>query len=308
MPRDLTIADRIRAKGVIVVEVNGWKSSGSDYFDPEIPVAHHTAGASTGDAPSLGICISGTSKTPGPLCNVLQSRSNKAYVISAGRTNNAGSGGWKGRTGNSKTWGIEVENVGTANEPWREDQLKTTALIAAALAEVKHKDSELICEHKEWAPTRKIDRHTIQGHDLRIRVNDVWNPPPASPKLELFKTSIYENDDPDGRGYILDGWGGIHAVNGAVRVTNGPYWPGWDIARDIAIMDWNLGKGYLLDGFGGIHTLNGAPQVALPAYWGGWDIARSIDVSSDGRGKVFDGYGGQHRFGGATTTEGPYWG
>ena len=44
----------------------------------------------------------------------------------------------------------------------------------------------------------------------------------------------------DGQGYlVLDGFGGVHkygsARAGALRRQWGPYWPGWDIARDIAL-------------------------------------------------------------------------
>jgi hypothetical protein len=40
-------------------------------------------------------------------------------------------------------------------------------------------------------------------------------------------------------GYIGDGWGGPHPFNGAPAINpanwGGPYWPGWDIARGIAL-------------------------------------------------------------------------
>lgn len=67
-----------------------------------------------------------------------------------------------------------------------------------------------------------------------------------------------------GRGWILDGWGGIHATNGAETVigqgiTNVNYWPGWDIARDLNILDNGTGAGPLttttLDGLGPTHLI-----------------------------------------------------
>ncbi|HET9780440.1 MAG TPA: glycosyl hydrolase family 18 protein [Candidatus Dormibacteraeota bacterium] len=34
-------------------------------------------------------------------------------------------------------------------------------------------------------------------------------------------------------GYTLDGYGGIHPFGGAPAIVNSPYWPGWDIAKDL---------------------------------------------------------------------------
>ncbi len=63
----------------------------------------------------------------------------------------------------------------------------------------------------------------------------------------------------DDRGgiYVLDGWGGVHVANAKQR--GNPYWPGWDVGRDI----WARpdGKGYaVLDGLGGVHRYGSAPS------------------------------------------------
>jgi hypothetical protein len=34
-------------------------------------------------------------------------------------------------------------------------------------------------------------------------------------------------------GWTLDGYGGMHPFGGAPSLQNHPYWPGWDIARDV---------------------------------------------------------------------------
>jgi len=82
---------------------------------------------------------------------------------------------------------------------------------------------------------------------------------------------------------------------------SGPYWRGWDIARDVAAPRDGTG-GYVLDGWGGLHrigrasTRSAAPGRGTP-YWRGWDIARGIDVLPDGTGGyVLDGWGGLHPF------------
>lgn len=85
MSRQLWIADRCRSAGLEVAEVNGWRDRGSSAFNPAGLVAHHTAGASTGEMPSLRVLIYGRSDLPGPLCNVGLGRSGKVYVVAAGR-------------------------------------------------------------------------------------------------------------------------------------------------------------------------------------------------------------------------------
>lgn len=172
MSRDTGIADRLRAAGLKVVEVDGWRTRGSDSFSPRGSVDHHTAGGRSGNAPSLGICINGRSDLPGPLCNVLIGRDNTCFVVAAGRANHAGKGAWQGRSGNSSVYGVERENVGTSAEPWRDDQTDAAARCHAALVR-GHSTADGVCEHKEWAPQRKVDAHTVTGATMRRLVDAV---------------------------------------------------------------------------------------------------------------------------------------
>lgn len=202
MGRDLGIANRLRAAGLNVVEVAGWQTRGSDSFNPRGSVDHHTAGPRTGNAPSLGVVVNGRSDLPGPLCNVLVGRDNTCYVVAAGRANHAGSGGWKGLVGNSSVFGVERENVGTGAEPWRPDQTETAARVHAALISAHGANASLVCEHKEWAPTRKIDAFGVDGNQMRAMVNaylhNAVNPaqpvpvPPADPAAVNFLKALSE--------------------------------------------------------------------------------------------------------------------
>lgn len=215
--RDTGIADRLRAKGLKVVEIAGWKTRGVDTFSPRGSVDHHTAGSATGNAPSLGICINGRSDLPGPLCHVLVGRDNTCYVIAAGRANHAGSGGWAGLSGNSSVYGVERENVGYPNrEPWRPDQTDAAARVHAALIGPSG-DPSKVCLHREWAPSRKIDAHTISGADLRtlvakyLKVLDPDPTPPVTPPVKKEEVDmnipalIIKSDDPaDSRWYVTD--------------------------------------------------------------------------------------------------------
>lgn len=176
MVMDTGLADRIRRKGVRVVEVAGWMTRSAGSYDPEGTVNHHTAGSSRGATPSLATVIYGRPDVPGPLAQVLQSREpdgrDIAYVIAAGRSNNAGSGGWRGLSGNRKVGGLEVEHTGTSRvSPVR---LEISARINAALAEApgSPRNAANTCQHFEWT-SRKIDFHDLAPwtpHSFRARV------------------------------------------------------------------------------------------------------------------------------------------
>jgi hypothetical protein len=170
--RDTGIADRLRARGLTVTEVAGWQTRGSSSFNPKGSVNHHTVGSRRGNAPSLNVCTFGRAGLSGPLCNVLQGRDNTIYVIAAGRANHAGRGGWRGLSGNSSVYGLEVENVGTTAEPWRPDQIATMVKVHAALLDGIGGNAANVCQHKEWAPSRKPDAHSIDGDDFRRMVAD----------------------------------------------------------------------------------------------------------------------------------------
>ncbi|HEX4776922.1 MAG TPA: metallophosphoesterase [Acidimicrobiia bacterium] len=99
------------------------------------------------------------------------------------------------------------------------------------------------------------------------------------------------------RGATLDAWGGLHlfCTSPPITSTGAPYWPGWDIARGIALTPGGRG-GLLLDGWGGVHAFGNAHVTSTTAYWPGWDIARGIAIDGNGHGVVVDGWGGLHSF------------
>lgn len=159
MPYDTGIAARLRAAGVPVVEVAGWQTRGNSSFSPRGSVNHHTAGGANGATPSLNTVVYGRSDLPGPLCNVLQSRepdgNDKAYVVAAGRANHAGTGGYRGLSGNSSVYGLEIEHTGVVVLP--EGRQQIAARIHAAMLGASRAD--MVCQHHEWT-SRKIDAAT----------------------------------------------------------------------------------------------------------------------------------------------------
>lgn len=163
MGRDTNIATKLKAAGLRVVETNGWQTRGSNVFSPRGSVNHHTASGPRGSAPSLGVCINGRSDLSGPLCNVLQSREADGadifFVIAAGRANHAGPGGWRGLSGNSSVYGLEIEHTGV--DPLPESRQRLAARCHAALGRGLF-DERFVCQHFEWATPkgRKTDAAT----------------------------------------------------------------------------------------------------------------------------------------------------
>src|ERR1035437_4935019 len=62
-------------------------------------------------------------------------------------------------------------------------------------------------------------------------------------------------------GVVLDGNGVLHPFGAAsVAAGSAPQWPGWNIARAVALRPDGTG-GWTLDGFGGVHNWGSAPSI-----------------------------------------------
>lgn len=165
MPRQLWIADKCREFKLPTVEEPGWKTRGSEVFNPKVFVEHHTADG-PGDLPSLHLVEdTGRLGIPPPLANVMLSRSGAVHVIAAGRANHAGRGGWHGMVGNSAAIGCEAESRGVGD--WTQEQRHNYPILAAAMIDGMKSTIDMICGHKEWAPTRKIDPVGIDMNQQR---------------------------------------------------------------------------------------------------------------------------------------------
>jgi hypothetical protein len=217
--RDLGIADRLRAAGLRVEEVNGWKERGSSTFNPRGVMWHHTASAKGRDAPSLGVVTYGRPDLAGPLCHVLVSRSGICHVVASGRANHAGVGAYApaGGGSNSTFYGIESENTGYGTgpnaEPWPSEQLDVIARASAALINWDMTRISACCQHREYAPNRKVDMHTVTGDTMRNMTRVLCEshnvPTPPTPPI-----SGYQKDAP--MFMISEGLGLFFLANGKV--------------------------------------------------------------------------------------------
>lgn len=181
---------RVAAKtGYPVVERSGWKTRGHGPMGAvRSIIAHHTAGAAAGDAPSLGVVQSGRAGLPGPLAHFVLGRSGTIYVVAAGLAFHAGK---VGRTAhaNQHAIGIEAENTGRG-EPWTDRQLDAYVKLCAALvAEFKLTPTDVL-GHKEIAVPagRKIDPAGITMADFRAAVKrGYWIKPEAAKPVAAVK-------------------------------------------------------------------------------------------------------------------------
>ena len=120
----------------------------------------------------------------------------------------------------------------------------------------------------------------------------------------------YQDDGSAGtiptEGLLLDAYGGLHGwsagcLGSPTAIAGNPYWPGWDIARGVAVLPGS--RGLVVDAYGGTRGFTfddgagTAPTAHGTPYWPGWDIVRSVAVLPDGTGGYeLDGFGGLHAF------------
>ena len=172
----------LRAAGLKVAEQPGWETRGHGDMGPVLGVlCHHTAGAKTGDAPSLKIVTEGRRDLAGPLSQLVLGRSGTFYMVAAGKCWHAGAGTWQGVTsGNTHLIGIEAENTGLKDDPWPEVQMDAYARGCAAI--LKHIGGApiMVAGHKEYAtPKGRKSDPSFDMAKFRDRVVACLSPPAA---------------------------------------------------------------------------------------------------------------------------------
>lgn len=173
MTRLHNLADVLRAVGVSVVEVEGWKDrgrggDGGQYLAnrPDHIMLHHTAGSAGASAASEVNYMVNVAEYA-PIANIYISRDegkgSQAYVMAAGPTNTNGSGSapWsRGRVADSDmnrhAIGIEIGNSGVG-EPYSVSQQNCVVAVVTALMDAYGIELGSVRSHAEWSPSRKID-------------------------------------------------------------------------------------------------------------------------------------------------------
>jgi len=177
----------LRDWGFTVVEVDGWENRGSGNLTTTGRLEHHTAGAASGDAPSLRVVTFGRPGLRNSLSRWLTSRSGIIYLVARRRSWHAGAGD---KGSNSTLSGTEAENTGVG-EPWQPRSLEAQAAISAAECIVFGVPASRIWDHREHATPRgrKIDRTGVPSGPWRSRVAALVaaggpTPTPAEPDEE----------------------------------------------------------------------------------------------------------------------------
>lgn len=184
------IADEFRGvKGFRVDAYPGWETRGRPVFEPEGVMDHHTgAGAYNNLLRYMAV-----GPVHPPLCNYATSRPNRGVVrvtvVAAGRANHAGVGElpWRrgqGSTGNFRTFGAEHQNDG--RQPWPSQQVEAIRRVDAALLKAMGRDTAYMLDHKTYAPTRKVDRHSTDVASERRAVAKLMQPAPTDPWEEFM--------------------------------------------------------------------------------------------------------------------------
>jgi hypothetical protein len=161
-------------QGLTVVLVAGHESRGYEFpTRPPGKIRHWTAGPISGETPCLGVCTNGRTGLPGPLCNCYQSRRvdhnglDVVYLVATGKANHAGEGSWNGHSGNYKFLGLEIEWAGPTEKFQGVRRREETSLrVMRAFHAVSSGSPFDACEHREYAPTRKIDTN-LNGAAMR---------------------------------------------------------------------------------------------------------------------------------------------
>jgi hypothetical protein len=182
MPRLIWLADEIRKAGLRVIEVDGWKTRGSEDFNPEGITWHATAGSRRSTAMAeVGVLLHGSTTAPPPIAQLMLYRDGTFYVCAAGRCNH-NKVGWDGPNkglGNTRLLGIEMAND-NKGEPWPAVQLdaarRGTAAILKRLGVDPMRRLAAHYEHQPYATrppgegSTKSDPHGVRMSDERPRV------------------------------------------------------------------------------------------------------------------------------------------
>jgi hypothetical protein len=153
--RQTWLADELRKAGVKVVEVSGWKTRGSETFNPVGVTWHATAGSRKSTAQGeVHVILTGSNTAPPPIAQIMLDRDGTAYVCAAGRCNH-NKVGWAGPNkglGNTSLFGIEMANANDG-EPWPDVQLAAARKITAAIfRRIKGDPRKRLAAHYEHQP------------------------------------------------------------------------------------------------------------------------------------------------------------
>lgn len=161
--RLLWLPDVLRAAGLTVHEVQGWRTRGSDSYGPVRGITcHETQGSlRSTDAGEIGVLLNGSATANPPIAQLYLSRSGDWHVVASGTCyhNKIGQAGPNKGYGNDALLGIEAQHA--KGEPWTARQYDSYVRGVAALAAHKSSGYDVTVSrvggHKEHQPGEKSD-------------------------------------------------------------------------------------------------------------------------------------------------------
>ncbi|MFC5720381.1 peptidoglycan-binding protein [Streptomyces gamaensis] len=258
------LAAALRAEGCRVVEYGNWRTRdrgtrGAGWGPINGVVIHHTV--SSGTESSVELCYDGYAALPGPLCHGVIAKDGTVYLISAGRSNHAGSGdravldaviaerpapepSANNTDGNARFYGFECVNLGTGNDPWPEAQLDAIERAAAAICRAYGWSAASVIGHREWTAD-KIDPRGFSMQTMRERIDRRLghkpDEPVQQPEFEPFPGRDFFKRYP--RAPIVTAMGRRLVDEGCSAYAEGPG-PQWTVADLRSYARWQRKQGF----------------------------------------------------------------
>lgn len=159
MARLLWLADVLRAAGLTVHEVPGWRTRGDDSYGPVRGVIiHETRGSATSsDAGEINVLVNGRVGLSGPIAQLYLSRTGDWYVVASGTCHHVKTG-WSGPfkgLGNDSLLGIEAQHA--ESEDWADKPVQYQSYIRGVAAILRHTGWPAPVGHKEHQAGDKPD-------------------------------------------------------------------------------------------------------------------------------------------------------
>jgi hypothetical protein len=189
-----TFVDRVRARGVKVVEMPNWKTTNRNHIGPWSDVfgivEHHTGGDTVDPYGYAGFLQRGSTALVGPLCQFSTAPNGDLYMIGWGRCNHAGGGdpnvlaavqadavpldrelkpafgNTTGVDGNRAFYGNEIMYSG--GHPMTAAQLETSLVVDVVICEYHHWTGASVIAHREWSRDKPDPGYQDQAAKRRM--------------------------------------------------------------------------------------------------------------------------------------------
>lgn len=176
---------RLRAAGLEVVEIPGWRTrKRPGAFRPLGVLWHHTGGKEAKGkerAYADWMFLTGRNDLPAPLCQLSVDRNGTVYVGAAGRANHAGkakaSGPLPAGDGNELYVGVECHNNGS--EGWSDAQYAAMVTLGRCLSAALGIDATAHRAHAETSVTGKWDPGRLDMSRFRAAIAQTAPTSPA---------------------------------------------------------------------------------------------------------------------------------